>query len=61
MYEDMTVMQLQAEIAKMQSEIFRRLCGDPMTPVTLPLCNCGSHRRGERTGGWYCPAHGNQL
>ena len=61
MYEDMTVTQLQAEIARMQSEISLRLCGDPMVPVTIPLCNCGSHRCGERTGGWYCPAHGNQL
>ena len=25
------------------------------------MCNCGSHRRGELTGGWYCPIHGQQL
>jgi hypothetical protein len=60
MYEDMTVTQLQAEIAKMQSEISHRLCGDPRVSVTLPVCNCGSHKRGERTGGWSCPMHGNQ-
>lgn len=60
MYDDMTVMQLQNEIAKMQQEISLRLCGDLMVPVTLPVCNCGSHKRGESTGGWYCPAHGTQ-
>ena len=25
------------------------------------MCNCGSHRSGELTGGWYCPVHGQQL
>lgn len=51
MYEDMTVAQLQAEIAKMQAEISLRLCGDPRGSVMLPVCNCGSYKRGESTGG----------
>jgi len=24
-------------------------------------CNCGQHKTGESTGGWYCPSHGQQL
>ena len=23
------------------------------------LCNCGNHKTGESTGGWYCPVHGH--
>ena len=25
---------------------------------TITTCTCGSHRRGESTGGWCCPVHG---
>lgn len=31
----------------------------PTTSVSV--CNCDHHRRGESSGGWYCPAHGQQL
>ena len=24
-------------------------------------CVCGHHKRGESTGGWYCPLHGRQF
>ena len=26
---------------------------------TITTCTCGSHRRGESTGGWCCPVHGH--
>ena len=22
-------------------------------------CNCGEHKHGESTGGWFCPVHGD--
>ena len=34
---------------------------DVFQPVQMqPVCNCGFHRRGELTGGWQCPVHGQQ-
>ena len=32
--------------------------GAPWPPLE---CNCHQHRIGESSGGWYCPAHGQQL
>ena len=29
-------------------------------PAGIP-CVCGQFKRGETTGGWYCPVHGQQL
>ena len=26
-----------------------------------PQCNCGGYRRGQLTGGWICPIHGQQF
>ncbi len=34
LYENMTVPQLQAEIARMQAEVSRRVCGDQRVSVT---------------------------
>ena len=30
----------------------------PADNGTAKLCNCGDHKHGEGTGGWYCPVHG---
>ena len=38
---------------------------DQMTGVAGGIypssCNCAEHKRGEGTGGWTCPVHGQQF
>lgn len=31
------------------------------SPQHQPVCNCSKYRRGQLTGGWQCPVHGQQF
>lgn len=63
----MTNDELRAEIGRLQQELIRRVCGDPIGGVGMRVtswtteCNCALHKRGESSGGWYCQAHGQQM
>jgi len=61
MYEDMTIEQLQAEISRLQLELFRRVAGDQARGVTVGGCCCHRYKTGESSGGWLCPVHGHVL
>lgn len=61
-YSDMTIWELQAERTKIENELSRRLLGDIRVTISPNgVCNCGAIRRGELTGSWQCPVHGQQF
>lgn len=39
---------------------FDLLLTNRLATTSVSACNCSQHRPGETTGGWFCPAHGQE-